>query len=40
MLQSLKFLNQGKFENRTIQQTLDIALEVLSILPPEELDKI
>ena len=35
-----KFLNQGKFENRTIQQTLDIALEVLSILPPEELDKI
>lgn len=34
-----KFLNQGKFENRTIEKTLDIALEVLKILPKEELDK-
>lgn len=34
-----KFLNQGKFENRTIEETLDIALEVLKILPEEELDK-
>ncbi len=34
-----KFLNQGRFENRTINQTLDIALEILKILPKEELDK-
>lgn len=34
-----KFLNQGRFENRTINQTLDIALEILKILPDEELDK-
>lgn len=34
-----KFLNQGKFENRTIEETLNIALEVLKILPEEELDK-
>ena len=35
-----KFLGQGKFENRTIEQTLDLALEVLKILPREELDKL
>jgi V/A-type H+-transporting ATPase subunit B len=34
-----RFLNQGRFENRSINQTLDIALEILKILPPEELDK-
>ena len=34
-----KFINQGRFENRTIDKTLDIALEILKILPPEELDK-
>lgn len=34
-----KFVNQGKFENRTINETLDIALQVLKILPNEELDK-
>lgn len=34
-----RFLNQGKFENRTIEDTLNIALEVLKILPEEELDK-
>jgi len=32
-----KFLSQGKFENRTIEETLDLALEVLKILPEEEL---
>ena len=34
-----RFINQGRFENRTIIQTLDLALEILSILPKEELDK-
>ena len=34
-----RFLSQGKFENRTIEDTLNIALEVLNILPKEELDK-
>lgn len=32
-----RFLNQGKFESRSIEETLDLALEVLSILPEEEL---
>ena len=35
-----KFLKQGKFENRTIDDTLNIALEVLKLLPEEELDKL
>ncbi len=34
-----KFLNQGK-ENRSIDQTLNIAWEILSVLPREELKKI
>lgn len=34
-----RFVNQGRFENRTIIQTLDLALEILNILPKEELDK-
>ena len=34
-----EFLNQGLDENRAINQTLDIALELLKLLPPEELDK-
>ena len=32
-----RFLSQGKFENRTIEETLDLALEILHILPEEEL---
>lgn len=32
-----RFLSQGKFENRTIEETLDLALEILHILPDEEL---
>jgi V/A-type H+-transporting ATPase subunit B len=32
-----RFLSQGKFENRTIEETLDLALEILHILPNEEL---
>jgi V/A-type H+-transporting ATPase subunit B len=34
------FLSQGEFENRTIQQTLDIGWKVLSLLPREELYRI
>ncbi|MBO4705975.1 MAG: V-type ATP synthase subunit B [Spirochaetaceae bacterium] len=34
------FLTQGEFENRTIQQTLDIGWKVLSLLPREELYRI
>lgn len=35
-----KFLNQDRFENRSIDKTLDLAWEILQILPKEELDKI
>ncbi|NOZ30757.1 MAG: ATP synthase subunit B [Crenarchaeota archaeon] len=35
-----KFLRQGERENRTIEQTLDIAWDILSILPEEELTNI
>ncbi len=35
-----KFLKQGERENRTIEQTLDIAWDILSILPEEELTNI
>lgn len=35
-----KFLSQEPYENRTIEETLDIAWEVLSILPEEELVRI
>lgn len=31
------FLSQGKFENRTIEETLNLALDILNILPKEEL---
>jgi V/A-type H+/Na+-transporting ATPase subunit B len=33
-------INQGKMENRTIEQTLDIAWDALSVLPEEELTAI
>ena len=33
-------MGQGEFENRTIQQTLDIGWKLLGILPKEELDRI
>ncbi len=32
-----RFLKQGERENRTIEQTLDLAWEILAILPEEEL---
>jgi len=35
-----RFINQGEYENRTIDETLDIGWEVLSILPPEELSRV
>lgn len=35
-----RFINQGKYEFRDINQTLDFALELLKILPEEELDKL
>jgi len=35
-----RFITQGRDTKRTINETLDLALEILSILPPEELDRI
>ncbi|MCQ2594249.1 MAG: V-type ATP synthase subunit B [Treponemataceae bacterium] len=35
-----EFLTQGEFENRTIEQTLDIGWKVLSLLPRNELYRI
>ena len=35
-----QFLTQGEFENRTIEQTLDIGWKVLSYLPKSELYRI
>jgi V/A-type H+-transporting ATPase subunit B len=35
-----KFLNQGENNNRTIDQTLDMAWKLLFILPDEELDRL
>ncbi len=35
-----RFLSQGQMENRTINDTLNLALDVLKILPREELDKL
>ena len=35
-----KFINQGTDERRNINQTLDLALDLLKILPEEEMDKL
>jgi len=35
-----RFISQGINENRNIIETLDLGWEVLSILPPEELDRV
>lgn len=35
-----RFLKQDKYENRTIHQTLDLAWELLSMLPRNELDRV
>lgn len=34
------FLNQGFHDNRTIEQTLDLGWDLLSLLPREELDRL
>ena len=34
------FLNQGHMDNRTIQQTLDLGWQLLTMLPKEELDRV
>ena len=35
-----RYINQGFYENRTIEQTLDIGWKILSELPREELTRI
>ena len=35
-----KFINQGFYEDRTIEKTLDIGWELLSILPKSEMKRI
>ena len=35
-----RFVNQGEYENRTIEKTLDLAWQILSILPEKELVRI
>jgi V/A-type H+-transporting ATPase subunit B len=35
-----EFVNQGRYENRSIEQTLDIAWDLLSMLPEEDLIRI
>jgi V/A-type H+-transporting ATPase subunit B len=35
-----EFLSQGEYENRSIEQTLDIGWKVLSVLPQSELYRI
>ena len=35
-----EFIKQGKYEKRDINATIELALNILSILPKEELDKL
>jgi V/A-type H+-transporting ATPase subunit B len=35
-----KFVNQGRYENRTIEQTLDLAWDLLAMLPEENLIRV
>ena len=35
-----RFINQGYTENRTIEETLDLGWELLSMLPREQLDRV
>jgi V/A-type H+-transporting ATPase subunit B len=35
-----RFVNQGEYENRDIEQTLDLAWDLLSMLPEAELKRI
>ena len=34
------FINQSFFENRTIEETLDLGWDLLSMLPESELDRV
>ncbi len=36
----IRFLNQGEYENRSVETTLEIGWDVLSTLPPEELHRL
>jgi V/A-type H+-transporting ATPase subunit B len=35
-----RFLNQGEYENRSIDTTLDLGWEILSLLPADELHRV
>ena len=35
-----QYISQGEYENRTIEQTLDLGWKLLSIFPKEELKRI
>lgn len=35
-----RFINQGFYENRSIEETLDLGWELLSLLPKKELDRV
>jgi Archaeal/vacuolar-type H+-ATPase subunit B len=35
-----EFINQGEYERRTIEETLDKAWEILAIIPEDELKKV
>ena len=35
-----EYLNQGKFENRSIQDTIDLGWKILGLLPRKELDRV
>ena len=35
-----RFVNQGQFENRSLEQTLDLGWQLLSTLPKSELDRV
>ena len=35
-----KFLTQGEYENRSIEETLDLGWEILTLLPESELDRV
>jgi V/A-type H+-transporting ATPase subunit B len=35
-----RFINQGANENRTIEETLDLGWEILTVLPESELDRV
>ena len=36
----MDFLNQGEYENRSIETTLELGWDALSVLPQEELHRV